>query len=76
MEYRYHANIEGYDMSNYVIISAEDYCVRIEYEVEESISDLMRFEGIRIESLENRGIEIKTETRIWDSIRSMTVSEK
>lgn len=54
----------------------ENYVVTVEYEEEENMIDVAKFESTRITSLLDRKIKVKTENRVWDSIREITVSSK
>ena len=54
----------------------EDYVVSVEYETEEDIREIAQFESIRITSLLDRDMKVKTEFRVWDSIRKISVKHE
>lgn len=42
----------------------------------EDIAKVLAFEGVRLQSIIERGFPILTETRVWDRKREITVSRK
>ena len=42
----------------------------------ENLVDVARFEAVRISSLIDRNIKVKSEVRVWDSLRSISVQMK
>jgi hypothetical protein len=54
----------------------EDFVVSVTYETGEDISKISLFESTRIKSLQDRKIKIKSEVRIWDSVREISVRNR
>ncbi len=54
----------------------KDYTVIVECEDEDNLVDVARFEALRICSLIDREIKVKSEVRTWDSIREISVQMK
>lgn len=42
----------------------------------EDIAEVLKFEGVRLQSIIERGFPVIAETRIWDRKRGITVSRK
>lgn len=54
----------------------ENYVVSVTFEPEENLRAVALFESMRIASLIDRKIKVKSEVRIWDSVREISVRSK
>ena len=60
----------------YLQFITEYYIITVEYEEEEDIRELCKFESERITSLLDRKIELpRADYRVWDSVREITVKQ-
>lgn len=60
----------------YLQFITEYYIVSVEYEEEEDIREICKFESDRITSLLDRKIELpRADYRVWDSIRKITIRQ-
>lgn len=54
----------------------DDYIVSVKFETGENIDTISHFESTRINSLLSRKIKVKSELRMWDSVRKISVQIK
>lgn len=57
----------------YIIISSKDYLIKVEFDDDVDIRDVIKFEADRLESLLSKKIDIGRDNRYWDKERKITL---